>query len=671
MSLDKLKVAARQHEQRGELREAIDLYRQAIHKAEPGEHGIDPSLYNKIGDLEERAGNVRAACDAWEQAAARYGEQSYFNNGIALCRKILRLDPSHGRSYLDLARFHARKRVLHDVRENLHEYWKFMQHQGGSDQAVQELERLAAEFPGWRDLTRTINDLLGREVEPEIAPQVSVNERSGGLVFLDTHVEKRPTLPPINTATTAGAGENDIGLEPTVVVGADLQANATALEGLERASTDLGELPDAADSDAAVVGLTGFEVTAEAVGETARLAGLEGAAIDADVSSEAARDAVTLDGFEATGAQTSGLTAEPTEDVGLEPVGSPAADGIVFLDTTAPAAPRTPPPAHAAEEGDSPAEGQVQEGGADEESPLAVRADAHQRLEQGDRQGAVEALERSMSGYLEAEQFDRAFQVATELIEAQPAAIDRHQARVEIAARMRDPARLCTSYMDLADALVRLHAEEKAIAVYRRVLEIDESHAAAKAALRRMVPDAAPEVTAEGFIDFGAMVNDEVGPRSSRMRTETTTISDDEDETFREALAEFKRALDQNIAVEDHQAHYDLGLAFKEMGLLDEAIGELQKALRSNEGRLRTSEALGQCFFEQGRPAVAEAVLRSVEKGEESDAEKVGVLYWLGRALEAQGKTKNARTCYERVLAIDISFHDVADRIGTLTDGAG
>src|SRR5690349_12423911 len=83
----------------------------------------------------------------------------------------------------------------------------------------------------------------------------------------------------------------------------------------------------------------------------------------------------------------------------------------------------------------------------------------------------------------------------------------------------------------------------------------------------------------------------------TRVRTETTAISADEDETFREALAEFKRALDQNLPVEDHQTHYDLGVAFMEMGLLNEAISEFQKALRSPVGRLRTSEALGQAFF--------------------------------------------------------------------------
>ena len=127
---------------------------------------------------------------------------------------------------------------------------------------------------------------------------------------------------------------------------------------------------------------------------------------------------------------------------------------------------------------------------------------------------------------------------------------------------------------------------------------------------------------------------------------------------------EFKRALDQNLAVEDHQAHYDLGIAFKEMGLLDEAIGEFQKALRAGpRSGCRTSEALGEVFFDQGRPAVAEAVLRGVENSAEGDAEKIGVLYWLGRSLDAQGKHKDAIGYYQRIIAVDVSFRDVGERL--------
>ena len=129
-----------------------------------------------------------------------------------------------------------------------------------------------------------------------------------------------------------------------------------------------------------------------------------------------------------------------------------------------------------------------------------------------------------------------------------------------------------------------------------------------------MAPDVISS-TPEGFVDFGAMVIDDTGPRSTRMRTETPDVAPDEQDTFRDALAEFKRALDQNLPIEDHQAHYDLGIAFKEMGLLDEAISEFQKALRAPEVRLRTSEALGQVFFDQKSPKLFSAAWRRDPRG--------------------------------------------------------
>jgi len=62
------------------------------------------------------------------------------------------------------------------------------------------------------------------------------------------------------------------------------------------------------------------------------------------------------------------------------------------------------------------------------------------------------------------------------------------------------------------------------------------------------------------------------------------------------------------------------------MGLIDEAIGEFQKALRGADGRLRTSEALGTCFFEKGQYPVAATVLkRAIESDQAApDDDKVG-----------------------------------------------
>ncbi len=613
MTLDKLKVAARQHEQREEWQQAIELYRQAARDGEGGGEGGDPSVHNRIGDLEHRLGNSRAACASWELAATHYGEHGLTNNAIALCNKILRLEPSRVRTYLDLATFHARKRMLVEVRANLSAYRDRMHTMGQADACSTALEALGATFAGWRELRKVVDELLGRtggDGDDAVSGNAGV-EGAHGLIFIDTGPVE------FERASESPTGAGPMRVEPTILGGLELEARPgeQALPGLEPTSA-LGAESDAAPSE--VPGLVDVERTAAAVGRTVLLDGLDGTAIE---GSQSPATTIRLEGLEA----------------------------IEF----------TPPPPSLASDAAPPAP-------ADPDDPLGQRVTANALFEFGDRAAGIAALERALRLYTERDEGLHAWQVAGELIQAEPQAIARYQVRVEVAARLRDTARLCESYQELGDALVREGSGEKAIAVYRRLLELDEGHAGARAALRAMLPEGSEASVPEGFVDLGAMLIDDAGPRSTRMRTETTAISADEDETFREALTEFKRALDQHVAVEDHQAHYDLGIAFKEMGLLEEAIGEFQKAMRSPEGRLRTAEALGATFLEKGMPPVAEAVLRSVERGPEDDTEKIGVLYWLGRALETQGKGDAARGYYERVLAVDVGFMDAVARIGGL-----
>jgi tetratricopeptide (TPR) repeat protein len=167
------------------------------------------------------------------------------------------------------------------------------------------------------------------------------------------------------------------------------------------------------------------------------------------------------------------------------------------------------------------------------------------------------------------------------------------------------------------------------------------------------------------------MILDEAGPRDTRMRIDRREPQgDDEQREFQEILEQFKRGIDENLDTDDYEAHYDLGVAFKEMGLLDEAIAEFQKALRAPDGRLRTSEALGIAFYDKRQFAVSEAVLRRAVDGVEGgDEAKIGLIYWLGRALEAQGKDQDAITSYERAMAVDIRFMDLGERVHRLAAG--
>ena len=79
---------------------------------------------------------------------------------------------------------------------------------------------------------------------------------------------------------------------------------------------------------------------------------------------------------------------------------------------------------------------------------------------------------------------------------------------------------------------------------------------------------------------------------------------------------------------------------------------------------------LVQLFFEKSRFAISEAVLRrAIESLPGGDEDKIGLIYWLGRALEAERRTDEALRYYERALAVDIRFLDVGDRVHRITAG--
>jgi tetratricopeptide (TPR) repeat protein len=103
------------------------------------------------------------------------------------------------------------------------------------------------------------------------------------------------------------------------------------------------------------------------------------------------------------------------------------------------------------------------------------------------------------------------------------------------------------------------------------------------------------------------------------------------------------------------------------MGLVDEAIAEFQKALRGATGRVRTYEALGQCFLEKQQFQVAATILsRALNEQGIGDDQLVGVLYLLGYCSEALRAQADALAYYQRVFAVDIQFRDVADRLARL-----
>jgi len=169
------------------------------------------------------------------------------------------------------------------------------------------------------------------------------------------------------------------------------------------------------------------------------------------------------------------------------------------------------------------------------------------------------------------------------------------------------------------------------------------------------------------YVDLALWLEQTRTPQSTRMVAHDDEPEDNQQKDFEEMLEKFKLGVSRSVDDTDFDSHYDLGIAFGEMGLIDEAISAFQKATRGSSHKVRASEALGECFIEKGQPAIAVTVLEKLigqpELGEDS---LIGVFYLLGRAAEELDKPVDASAYYHRVIAVDMGFRDASQRLASL-----
>ncbi len=678
MNLDKLKESARKYEQSGQWRPAIDVYKKALREFEESGEGVpDPSLYNRIGDLEMRGGDSSAAIRAYEQASDLYTEQGFFNNAIALCSKILRANPGRTSTYLRLAQLNARKNFVSDAKRNLVEYIERMDALHHRDDSLAAVTSFSQQFAGNPDIGPMLIELLRAASRSEEAGE-QFEQLAEELEAQGSGVGSRASREQLEASETEVDGPvarpspgPEAGHRPPAgdgLVFIDLGASYGG-------PPDGGGLNDPSEAwrrDTGVI--DGLEFTRDSVDDGAELVPdlLTESPFGADPIevSETDADPLDIDAYpsveliEGSFDAEEDFTAETLDLDDAPPAGAipTIGDELVFLpfDAGAPPAPASEP-----------------EPGVSDVAAYA-RDRARVLFEIGDRSGGIGALEEALRQLEATGRLQEAVRTAEDLIRLEPDVIFRYQKRVELAYRAGDREAMVGSYLGLAAALLRGGGVDHALNVYRRVLEHDAENQAARSAIAMLEaakadarPKPPPPAPPDSFIDLGSLIFDEPQSRDTRIRVGQQAPIEDEDAAFHEALEQFKRGIDENIDAEDFQAHYDLGIAFKEMGLLDEAIAQFQKALRAPEGRLKTSEQLGISFFDKGRFAIAEAVLRrAIESLSGGDEDKIGLIYWLGRALESQRRFDEALRFYERALAVDIRLLDVGDRVHRLTTEA-
>jgi len=143
---------------------------------------------------------------------------------------------------------------------------------------------------------------------------------------------------------------------------------------------------------------------------------------------------------------------------------------------------------------------------------------------------------------------------------------------------------------------------------------------------------------------------------------------------LKEVFEEFRAELgEMGAEEEDLETHYNLGIAFREMGLLEEAISEFQKVAKATDhGRafrytMQCSTLLGLAFMEKGQAAIAAIWYERALKTPGIDPESALALrYDLGVAQESAGELEAALKSFTQVYAMNIDYRDVAERIAAL-----
>ncbi len=174
----------------------------------------------------------------------------------------------------------------------------------------------------------------------------------------------------------------------------------------------------------------------------------------------------------------------------------------------------------------------------------------------------------------------------------------------------------------------------------------------------RVVEAKAPQ---EEYVDFAGELSEALS------EDEEASLPPDLEPEVKQMLHELQRGIRDQLDVADYETHYDLAIAFKDLGLYDRAIGELRLAANDAAYRVRCASLLGLCYLVKGEPERAvEELLKGVAATEAGTEERWGILYDLATAYEA---LENGKKALETLLAVQSEmpkFRDIRARVRDL-----
>jgi tetratricopeptide (TPR) repeat protein len=151
-------------------------------------------------------------------------------------------------------------------------------------------------------------------------------------------------------------------------------------------------------------------------------------------------------------------------------------------------------------------------------------------------------------------------------------------------------------------------------------------------------------------------------------------FDDEGDETeLQKMLDELKEDSSGISELQDFETHYNLGLAYKDMDLHDDAIGQFQMAYRlaskdgATEHHVQCCHMLGFCFKNKSMPKVAVMWFqRGLKIPNSTEDEYQALRYEIGSCYEEMGELDKAIDIFTEVYGVDVNYRKVGDKIKEL-----
>ena len=604
-SVENLKERARSFEQNEQWGEALDLYSQAIDLLS-SDDTPDIALFNRSGDLATRIGSAAQAVAFYERAVDFYMDAGLPNNAVAVCKKVMRNLPDRYSIHLKMGQIRAAQGFITDARSSFVTYAESVHAAGDLDEALRAL----IEFVNLAPDDYEICMILGAQLEQSNRAGEALTQYIGAYRIMRRH------------------GLGDLA-----------QNDATRIRrmdpklDLEQAASDefFDQRTGSGDSEGEVSGRD-----QEIIGP-----------VDLPLMSFDDDDAVPAGSTKAAEEAEAKATEEAAARAAEEAEAKAAEEAAARAAEEAAAKAAEEAAAKAAEEAAAKAAGEA--------AARVASVVAEEAAERVAEEAAAKAAEEAAAKAAEQEAAKAAKEAAAKAAEQQAAKA------AEATARAAEEAAAARAAEEVAAARA---AEETAANADTATTAVQESPSVSNV---DPGPESPAASSSEPYVDIGAMLlGDEVHStqKSTRFVVPYEEPTGDDQADFDRMLEQFKKKVSENIETSDVTAHYDLGTAYMEMGLLDEAIGEFQTVLRGTSEHLATYEMLGQTFLQKQEPEAAlQSLTRGLDAPCEVEEERVGIYYYLGLAHETIGNTEVAVEFYDKVFAIDINFADVTERL--------